>query len=44
MYISIDNAWNKQFYFTSFLIESDPKLFCVYGPKIIKIQNKLDLL
>ena len=42
---SIDNAWNKQFYFTSFIkIESDPKLFCVYGPKIIKIQNKLDLL
>ena len=31
---SIDNAWNKKFYFSSFLkIKSDPKLFCVYGPK-----------
>lgn len=31
---SIDNAWNKKFYYRSFIkIKSDPKLFCVYGPK-----------
>ena len=31
---SIDHAWNKKFYFSSFImIKSDPKLFCIYGPK-----------
>ena len=31
---SIDNAWNKKFYLSSFKkLKSDSKLFCVYGPK-----------
>jgi glycosyltransferase involved in cell wall biosynthesis len=31
---SIDNAWNKKFYFTSYKkILSNPQLFCIYGPK-----------
>ena len=31
---SIDNAWNKNFYISSYKkMQTDSKLFCIYGPK-----------